>query len=128
MDQMVLMHHQMLVVAERVSENRSKFEVDSDEIHEAFEHVRNNPTFDNFFSNLDVINEQESVDIRETIDSTVMDDVNELDVNNDPNTLPPEPSTNTDSQPTIPISIIQQPAEIQDDSFRIMVRSLNAKQ
>ena len=55
-------------------------------------------------------------------------DVNELDVNNDPNTLLPEPSTITDSQTTIPMSIIQQPAEIQDDAFISVVRSLNAKQ
>ena len=117
-----------LAVADRVSENRSKFEVDSDEIDEAFEYVRSNPTCDNFCGNLDAINEQENFDIRETIDSIVMDDVNELGVNNDPNTLLPEPRTSTDSQTTIPMSIIQQPAEIQDDAFRRMVRSLNARQ
>ena len=91
-------------VAERVGENRSKFEVDSDEIDEAFEYARNNPTFDNFCGNLDAINEQENFDSRETIDSIVKDDVNELDLNNDQNTLLPEPSTSTDNQTTIPMS------------------------
>ena len=114
-----------LAVAERVNENKSKFEVDSDEIDEAFEHVRNNPTFDNSCGNLDAINEQENLDIRETINSSVVDDLNEMDVNNYPNIFLPELSTSTDIQTTIPMSIIKQPAEIQDGSFRSMVRSLN---
>ena len=116
------------IFAEKVNKNGSKFEVDSNGIDEAFEYVRNNPAFDNFCDSLDAINEQENSDIRGSIDFNVNHDVNDLEIDNDPNSLLSEPSSSiTEIQTQIPMCITLQPAKIQDDIFQNMVRSLNAK-
>ena len=52
------------VVSDVVQQNKNNFEFDSDEIEEAMEYVRNNPTVDQFHGNLDPINEQENADIK----------------------------------------------------------------
>ena len=113
------------VVSDVVQQNINKFEFDSDEIEEAMEYVRNNPTFDQFHGNLDPINEQENTDIREVFDSNVD---NTSDENTDMEQVLAGQSNSLDSQTQMPLSIIQQPCSITDDFFRSMVRSLNKKQ
>ena len=112
-------------VADVVQQNKNKFEFDSDEIEEAMEYVRNNPTFDQFHGNLDPINEQENADIRESFASSTD---NTSDENTDIEQVLAGPSNSVDSQTEMPLSIIQQPCSITDDFFRSMVRSLNKKQ
>ena len=85
-------------VAEKVKENRSKFEAHSDEMDEALQFVRDNPAFDIFCGNFGAINEQENSDITESI-NTAEDDLNELTASS----LLQEPSTSSDNQATLPL-------------------------
>ena len=102
------------VVSDVVQQNKNRFEFASDEIEEAMEYVRNNPTFDQFHGNLDPINRQENADIREVFDSNVD---NTSDENTDMEQVLAGQSNSLDSQTQMPLSIIQQPCSITDDFF-----------
>ena len=112
------------LVRQTVNRNQTSFEPYGETVEEALEYIQDNPQYSLYGERFDAFAEQENCEIREELLNPTSDNHSH---DNDDEILP-ELSSGQNAQTTFPVLSSFQPSQIDDDSLRSLVRSLNKNQ
>ena len=112
------------LVRQTVNRNQTSFEPYREAVEEVLEYIQDNPQYSLYGERFDAFAEQENCEIHEELLNPTSDNHSHM---NDDEILP-ELSSGQNAQTTFPVLSSFQPSQIDDDSLRSLVKSLNKNQ
>ena len=112
------------LVRQTVNRNQTSFEPYGEAVEEALEYIQDNPQYSLYGERFDAFADQENCEVREELLNPTSDNHSHM---NDDEILP-ELSSGQNAQTTFPVLSSFQPSQVDDDSLRSLVRSLNKNQ